>query len=288
MHPAPQLRISDALLHAAQTLGSDAAARADATLLLAHVLQRPRPHVFAWPEQPLTPDQGDAFEELLARRAAQEPIAYLTGRTSFWSFDLEISAANLVPRPETELLVELSLERAISEGGMLLDLGTGAGPIALAFALERPTWQVVGTDCSLAALCEARGNANRLGIENVDFLCGYWMNALRTPLLKGRGFDLVVSNPPYIEAGDPDLDDSVRLFEPARALYAEAAGLGCAAHIISRASGLLIPGGALILEHGWRQREAVLELLRRFDFSEVQVHDDFAGLPRAICATWRA
>jgi release factor glutamine methyltransferase len=228
---------------------------ADAELLLAHVLDRPRSWLYAHGDAALDATAVTRFEALLARRAQGEPVAYLTGRRGFWRFELAVTPATLIPRPETELLVELALARLPAERALrVADLGTGSGAIALALAFERPRAQVVATDASPDALAVARGNAAALGLANVAFRQGDWFAPLA-----GERFDLVASNPPYIAAGDPHLAEL--RFEPAAALASGADGLDAIRAIVRDAPAHLQPGGWLLLEHGPDQGAAVRALL---------------------------
>jgi len=213
------------------------------------------------------------FEALLARRLAGEPMAYLRGTQGFSTLELEVTPDVLVPRPETELLVELALAR-MGERGALVDLGTGSGAIALALKSERPGWQVAATDRSAAALAVARRNAARLGLD-VEFLHGDWYAPLG-----GRRFDVIVSNPPYVTNDDPCLigDDLRR--EPRTALAAADAGLADLAVIAAGAAAHLLPDGWLLVEHGTTQGAAVRALLSAAGFSNVETHSDLAGHPR--------
>lgn len=189
------------------------------------------------------------FEALLARRQAGEPVAYLLGRQGFWSLELEVSPATLIPRPETELLVELALARLPAGQSLrVADLGTGSGAIALALARERPQAHVVATDASAEALTVARRNAARLGLGRVEFRDGDWL----VPLAQER-FDLIASNPPYIEQDDPHLAQGDLRFEPPAALASGADGLDAIRVIVRDAGRHLHPGGWLLLEHGWNQ-----------------------------------
>ena len=253
--------VKEVLAAATQRLGE----RADAELLLLHVLQKPRSWLFTHAGEALGPDIHAAYEALLARREAGEPVAYLTGRRGFWTLELEVTPATLIPRPETELLVELALQRLPPDfGGSVADLGTGSGAIALAIARERPHAQVVATDASTAALEVARRNATRHAIANVVFAHGDWLAPLAT-----RRFDLIVSNPPYIEAADPHLIRGDLRFEPASALASGSDGLDDIRRIVDGARSHLEPGGWLLFEHGWNQGEAVRGLLRGGGYGEV-------------------
>lgn len=240
----------------------------DARVLLAHALERSSAWLFAHGDDIIDPGALDRFETLLARRAQGEPVAYLTGRRAFWSFELMVSADTLIPRPETELLVELALERLQSGAeSRVADLGTGSGAIALALAYERPQAQVVALDVSAGALDIARANARELGLRNLEFRQGDWLQPLA-----GERFDLIVSNPPYIADADPHLD-ALR-YEPEPALSSGVDGLDAIRIIAGAAPAHLCSGGWLLLEHGWDQGDAVRGLLQAAGFSNVETHRD--------------
>ncbi|MBA8885212.1 release factor glutamine methyltransferase [Dokdonella fugitiva] len=263
------------LADAAARLGGDDA-RGEVELLLAHVLGRTRAWLFAWPEHEASAEQAGAFERLVEARRGGAPVAYLLGRRGFWSFDLAVSPAVLIPRPETELLVELALERIPSgEDCALADLGTGSGAIALALAHERPHARVVATDASAAALAVAHANAQRLGIGNVRFVRGDWY----APLTASR-FALVASNPPYIAADDPHLARGDLRHEPLSALASGHDGLDAIRTIIADTPAHLLPDGWLLIEHGWEQGAAVRQLFQRHGFDDVQSVRDVAGHER--------
>lgn len=249
---------------------------AEADLLLAHVLERSRTWLFTHGDAAAEPAQAERFRALVARRETGEPVAYLTGRRGFWRFDLAVSPATLIPRPETERLVELALER-LPEGVPLrvADLGTGSGAIALSLAYERPQAGVVATDASEAALDVARSNAAELGLRNVEFRSGDWC----VPLGDER-FDLIASNPPYIAADDPHLERGDLPFEPGSALASGADGLDAIRTIARDAPRRLKPGGWLLLEHGWDQGAAVRALLETAGFVEVATERDLEGRDR--------
>jgi release factor glutamine methyltransferase len=253
--------VREALAAATQRLGD----RAEAELLLLHVLRQPRSWLFAHADEPLEMDVQTSYQELLARREAGEPVAYLVGHRGFWTLDLEVTPATLIPRPETELLVELALQRLPSGfSGQVADLGTGSGAIALAIARERPHAQVIATDASAAALEVARRNAQRHAIDNVSFVQGDWL----APLADQR-FDLIASNPPYIEADDPHLARGDLRFEPASALASGHDGLDDIRRIVDGARRHLAPGGWLLFEHGWNQGDAARALLDAAGYAEV-------------------
>lgn len=243
---------------------------ADAALLLAHALGKPRSWLFAHADDAVGEVEATRFDGLLARRAAGEPVAYLTGSRGFWTLDLAVTAATLVPRPETELLVELALARLPADAPVrVADLGTGSGAIALALSKERPRAQVVATDASPEALDVARGNAVRNGIGNVAFRLGSWLQPLGEDT-----FDLIASNPPYIAEGDPHLAQGDLRFEPAMALSCGPDGLDAIRVIVRDAPACLRPGGWLLLEHGWDQGDAVRALLAAAGFADVATERD--------------
>lgn len=250
--------------------------RVDAEWLLAHALGRSRSWLFAHAGDPVSPDVADAFSGLLGRRQAGEPVAYLTGVQGFWTLDLEVSPATLIPRPETELLVELALARILVDAvSRIADLGTGSGAIALAIAKERLQATVIATDASTAALEVAGRNATRNGIANITFRDGDWF----APLAGGT-FDLIASNPPYIAEGDPHLGEGDLRFEPPTALSSGADGLDAIRTIVRDAPSHLATGGWLLLEHGWDQGEAVRALLAGAGLVDIETAQDLEGRDR--------
>ena len=267
--PEPSLR--QVVAEASARLGGVEALH-EAELLLLHVLDRPRSWLFAHATDPLATADQAAFEALLARRVAGEPVAYLTGRRGFWTLDLEVDPATLIPRPETELLVELALERLPPERTLqLADLGTGSGAIALALASERPQAQVLATDASPGALAVAARNAARHELRNVRFAeGGYdWYAPLQ-----GARFDLIASNPPYIASDDPHLEQGDLRFEPATALSSGVDGLDDIRRIVDGGQAHLLPGGWLLIEHGWDQGAAIRALFEAAGFTDVQTVQD--------------
>jgi release factor glutamine methyltransferase len=239
--------------------------RHEAELLLLHVLGRERGWLFAHATDLIDPASAAAFAGLLQRRLAGEPVAYLLGRRGFWTLDLAVSPDTLIPRPETERLVELALERLPEDTSLrVADLGTGSGAIALALASERPQARVLATDMSAGALAVASGNARAHGLDNVEFREGSW----HAPLA-GERFHLIASNPPYIASGDPHLVRGDLRFEPASALASGDDGLDDIRVIIGGAQAHLLPGGWLLLEHGWDQGGAIRALLDAAGFVEV-------------------
>lgn len=270
------LRRAAAELAAAAGLDPDEA-RAETEYLLAHVLQQSRSWLFAHADTPVEADVAARFEALLERRKRGEPVAHLTGRRGFWTFDLEVDASTLIPRPETERLVELALERLPADRPLrLLDLGTGTGAIALALARERPLARVWAVERSREALALAHRNAVALGLAaRVELREGDWF----APVV-GECFDLIASNPPYIEDDDPHLAAGDLRFEPRTALAAGPDGLADLRRIVSAAPHHLIPGGWLLLEHGWRQGQALRTLLAAAGFTDIATVTDLEGRER--------
>ena len=253
----------------------------DAELLLAEALGTGRAHLRSHPEEIPAAAAAARFLALIERRSTGEPVAYILGRKGFWTLELNVSPAVLVPRPETELLVERAL--ALRPGGdaKVADLGTGSGAIALALASARPRWQIVATDISAAALDVARANATALGLGRVELVHGDWLECLRA-----RTFQLLLSNPPYVAAEDPALRSPELMCEPRLALVAAEDGLAALHAIIRAAPGHLEPGGWLLLEHGAMQAAAVAGALVARGFAQVRSHRDLAGRERMTEGQW--
>lgn len=267
---------------AARLHGVSDSPRADAEWLLAALLGCSRTQLALSRLAPLDEDRARRAEALLARRRAGEPIAYLLGRWEFWSLPLSVTPAVLVPRPETEGVVERALALVAGRPEpRILDLGTGSGAIALALAHARPDARVVATDASPDALAVARANARALGLA-IDLRAGDWYAALDA----GARFDLIVANPPYVERGDPALQPAVARHEPEIALYAADGGLAALARIISGAGRLLRVGGHVVLEHGATQGAQVCALLAQAGFVDTGDARDLAGLPRVASGRW--
>jgi release factor glutamine methyltransferase len=285
-------------LGTARLAGHSGSAGLDAELLLAHVLNVPRARFRSHPEDVPAQAARSLYLELIERRARGEPLAYIVGYRDFWTLKLAVSPAVLVPRPETELLVERALALRAGPTGKVVDLGTGSGAIALALASERPRWQVAATDVSAEALAVARSNATSHGLARVEFLQGSWFEPLA-----GRRFDLVVSNPPYIGADEPEMLSAALRFEPRGALTpanrpsiaastapgalaATPDALSSLRAIIHSAPPYLEPGGWLLLEHGSTQAAPVARELVERGFRHVRSHRDLAGHERMTEGQW--
>jgi len=249
--------------------------RLDAELLLAAAIGKSRSYLHTWPERIVSSEDAEAYAGYLQRRRAGEPVAYILGQQGFWKIDLEVAPHTLIPRPDTELLVETALELQPASPAKVLDLGTGTGAIALALASDCPAWQVTAVDRVDEAVALAERNRQRLGLGNVKVLASHWFSSLA-----GERFDLIVSNPPYIAAQDPHLVEGDVRFEPSSALVAGADGLDDLRLIVSEAPQYLLPGGWLLLEHGYDQADAVRALLAVQGFTEVASRKDLGGHER--------
>jgi release factor glutamine methyltransferase len=267
--------VQNALARARERLQTSDSAELDAQLLLAQVLGKDRSWLFAWPDFKLTPEQQRSFDALCARRAQGEPVAYLLGRRAFWTFEVEVCSAVLIPRPETELLVELALRLGADLEGKVADLGTGSGAIALALAGERPDWQVYATELSAEAQSVAAANFRKANLANLHLLAGNWCDPL-----PGSDYVLLVSNPPYIDKADPHLREGDVRFEPRSALVANDNGLADLRAIAVQAKRYLVDTGWLLLEHGYQQGNAVRRLLVGLGYTEVATHHDTGNRER--------
>jgi len=249
--------------------------RLDAELLLAAALGKSRSYLHTWPERIVSSEAAETYAGYLARRRAGEPVAYILGQQGFWKLDLEVAPHTLIPRPDTELLVETALELVPAKPARVLDLGTGTGAIALALASECPAWQVTALDRVDEAVALAERNRQRLGLGNVQVRTSHWYSALA-----GERFDLILSNPPYIRAADPHLAEGDVRFEPSSALVAGEDGLDDLRLIVAQAPQHLLPGGWLLLEHGYDQAAQVCDLLAAAGFLEVASRIDLGGHER--------
>lgn len=267
--------IADLLRVSATLEGASDSPRLDVEVLLCHVLNRPRSYLYAWPERTVDNTQRARFQALLHRRQQGEPVAHLTGIKEFWSLPLQVNASTLIPRPETELLVQLTLDLPLSETASVLDLGTGCGAIALALAHERPHWRVIGVDKVADAVTLAEQNRRYLGLNNAAFFASNWFASIPAQL-----FDVVVSNPPYISATDTHLREGDVRFEPESALVADDNGCAAIRHIIDTAPNWLVTCGWLLIEHGFDQGQTVRELLRARGYQHIVTAPDLAGVER--------
>ncbi|MBT2373585.1 peptide chain release factor N(5)-glutamine methyltransferase [Pseudomonas fluorescens] len=268
------MTIIASLLRAAE-LPDSPTARLDAELLLAAALGKSRSYLHTWPEKIVSSEDALTFSGYLQRRRTGEPVAYILGQQGFWKLDLEVAPHTLIPRPETEMLVEAALELLPATPTKVLDLGTGSGAIALALASERPAWNVTAVDRVLEAVALAERNRQRLHLENATVLSSHWFDALQ-----GHTYNLIISNPPYIADTDPHLVAGDVRFEPASALVAGQDGLDDLRLIIAQAPGHLDAGGWLLLEHGYDQASAVRELLLKQGFEAVHSRIDLGGHER--------
>ena len=266
-------RVAD-LLHLGRDLPGDSG-QLDAEVLLAHCLQRDRTWLYTWPEAELESPVEERFLTLLQQRREGRPVAYLVGRRDFWSLDLAVNESTLIPRPETETLVEWALQLPLPPAAQVVDRGTGSGAIALALASERAQWTVTATDWSAAALECARGNARALGLERVGFVRSNWVQGLAS-----HGFDLVVSNPPYIASADPHLRQGDVRFEPTSALASGVDGLDDLRCLALESRRIMHAGSWLLLEHGYDQGPAVHALLLDAGLQQVETRQDLAGHDR--------
>lgn len=274
------LQIATALLEK-----NSSTARIDAEMLLQQVLQKPRTWLYTWPETCLDPSQLTLFNTLLQKRAAGEPIAYLIEKRAFWTFDLKVTSATLIPRPETEMLIERTLDLLKDKKNIsILDAGTGTGAIALALAKERPDWEIIACDISESALAVAKENARLLNIPNVCFYKANWFDGLPSQ----KKYHAIISNPPYIDPADPHLKEGDLRFEPSIALASENAGYRDLQHIIETARAFLHDHGLLLLEHGYNQREKIASMLTQCGYNDLASWQDYQGLNRISSGIWHS
>jgi len=269
------MTIIASLLRSAE-LPDSPTARLDVELLLAAALGKPRSFLHTWPERIVSSEAAHTFEGYLRRRRTGEPVAYILGLQGFWNIDLEVATHTLIPRPETEMLVETALE--LLPGAIphrLLDLGTGTGAIALSLAKERPQWTITAVDRVDEAVDLAERNRQRLNLDNAAVMKSHWFSALER-----QRFDLIISNPPYIASGDPHLAQGDVRFEPSSALVAGVDGMDDLRIIVSEATAHLEPGGWLLLEHGYDQGAAVRDLLNGHGFEQIQTRRDLGDNER--------
>lgn len=278
MTATPQ--IATALHWAVTQLPHSPTAKLDAEVLLSHVLGVERVYLLTWPERLLSNSEWQTMQALVAQRANGIPVAYLIGQREFWSLPLQVNNSTLIPRPDTEVLVETALQLSLPPAARVLDLGTGTGAIALALKSSQPQWQVTAVDRERAAVTLAQHNANSLKLA-VAVIQSDWFAALPE-----QQFDLIVSNPPYIDGNDPHLQQGDVRFEPTTALVAAQQGLADLFHIIDTAPLFLAPAGWLVLEHGWQQGAAVRSQLTRQGYQQVTTVCDYANLERVTIGQW--
>ena len=271
------MTLKEVLEHAvAQLSPVHTSARLDAEVLLANVLGKPRHYAYTFAEQIVTPELERRYATLIERRVVGEPVAYLTGEREFWSLALEVTPDTLIPRPDTERVVEMALELIpVGSAWTIADLGTGSGAIAIALACERPECKMLATDCSEAAVEIAQKNARRHGLLHLEFCLSNWCDGLPSEF-----FDLVVSNPPYVKTDDFHLSCGDVRFEPRSALIAGDDGLNAHSTICQSVGRILKPRGYLLLEHGADQKEAVKHLMQGHGFQDIRHYKDYAGHDR--------
>jgi len=265
-----------------QLAESSDSALLDAEVILCHVLNKSRSHLRAWPEKELSTAHQSQFLTLIKRRQQGTPVAYITGNREFWSRDFSVSPDVLIPRPDTELLIELSLDLLANKpNASIIDLGTGSGIIAITLAAERPDLKIIACDSSLPALAIAQQNAHQLKTPSVQFIQSNWFNDLAP-----EKFDLVISNPPYIDCNDIHLSQGDVQFEPKSALIADDTGLKDIKKISHHARYFLKQNGTLLIEHGFDQQEAVQAIYDNYKYSQIKTHADLSGNPRVTSAQW--
>ena len=260
---------------------SSESAKLDAQVLLLHILQKPRSYLFTWPEHALSDEQQSQFNVFIQRRLKGEPVAHITGLREFWSLSLEVNATTLIPRPDTETLVEQALEIALPATAKVLDLGTGTGAIALALGSEMPNWQITAVDRVSDAVALATRNQQRLAINNVHVKQSNWFSELH-----GEKFNLIVTNPPYIESSDIHLNQGDVRFEPLSALVADDCGMSDIKQIITQSRDYLLSSGYLLIEHGFEQGEAVRHFFKKMAFVNIKTVKDLGNNDRVTLALW--
>lgn len=276
------LTVENAITTGANLLApSSDSAKLDAQVLLLNILQKPRSYLFTWPEKQLTDEQSQAFERACERRLNGEPVSHITGYREFWSLQLEVNPTTLIPRPDTETLVELALSCNVPNDAKVLDLGTGTGAIALALGSEMPTWDIIAVDRIDDAVALAKRNQKRLAINNVCVEQSNWFSALNN-----KKFDLIVTNPPYIEYNDKHLHQGDVRFEPLSALVADDAGLADIKQIITQSRDYLHSNGYLLIEHGFEQSAAVRHIFNQMAFINVSTVKDLGNNDRVTFGQW--
>ena len=277
------LTVAQAIAWAAQTLQSTSdSPKLDAEVLLLHILEKPKSYLFTWPEVELTDVQKNTFNQLIAQRKAGHPVAHLVGIREFWSLELEVNNSTLIPRPDTETLVEQVLSLNLPDEINLLDLGTGTGAIALSLATEHPKWQVTAVDYSEQAVKLAECNRRKFNLDNVVVIQSDWFNAVPK-----QQFELIVSNPPYIDEQDEHLEKGDVRFEPKSALVSPEKGMADIKLIINQSRQFLAPNGYLFIEHGYQQGPLLREFFAQMSYSNILTVKDMAGCERVTMAQWQ-
>ncbi|MCG9697398.1 peptide chain release factor N(5)-glutamine methyltransferase [Shewanella sp. Isolate11] len=256
-------------------------AKLDAEVILLHVIHKPRSYLYTWPEERLTADQVNDFKKMVAQRAIGTPIAHIVGEREFWSLSFMVNPTTLIPRPDTEILVETALNLPLATNAKVLDLGTGTGAIALSLAFERSTWKVTAVDKVIEAVALAKANRDNLKLSQVEVLQSDWFDAIEQ-----YDFNLIVSNPPYIDEDDEHLSQGDVRFEPQSALTAGEQGYADLFHIASAARDYLAPGGYLLLEHGFEQALTVRKKMIELGYESVATVRDFGSNDRCTLGRW--
>lgn len=256
-------------------------AKLDAEVMLLHVIHKPRSYLYTWPDERITSEQSTAFQQMVARRAIGTPIAHIVGEREFWSLPFMVNPTTLIPRPDTEILVETALNLPLAQNAKVLDLGTGTGAIALSLAFERSTWQITAVDKVIEAVALAKANRDNLKLPQVEVLQSDWFDAVNQ-----YDFNLIVSNPPYIDEEDEHLSQGDVRFEPQSALTAAEHGYADLFHIAQSARDYLAPGGYLLLEHGFEQAITVRNKMIELGYESVSTVRDFGSNDRCTLGRW--
>ena len=274
------MQIQQALALYKQLDSVSESAALDVELMLCHLLKKPSSYLFTWPDRVLDPDDESKLHQLIRRRLDGEPVAHILGSRGFWDFDLEVSHHTLIPRPDTEVLVEKALELCVLDRARVADLGTGTGAVALALAWERSGWQVIASDFVADAAKLAERNRKSLKLDNVQVITGSWFEP------HAGHYDLIVSNPPYIDPADPHLTEGDVRFEPLSALIADNHGMADIELICDQSRKYLSHGGVLMFEHGFDQGEGCRQLLERLGYAEVDTARDYGNNERVTYGRW--
>jgi release factor glutamine methyltransferase len=273
------MNIQQALQYAVQHLAETSpSANLDAQILLSHILSCNHAHLIAWPEKKLNPQKIEKFQSLIKQRQKGIPIAHLTGYREFWSLNFKVNNSTLIPRPETETLVEFILQTFTEKENLsILDMGTGTGAIAISLASEKSSWKIIASDISLPALALAKENSKMLNVKNVTFIQSDWFKNINQQITDKQPFDIIVSNPPYIAKDDPHLSMGDVRFEPESALTSGTIGMDDIEHLCSQAKNYLSTNGWLIIEHGYNQKTPVIKCFKHNNFKNITQQNDLSG-----------